>query len=366
MPKAPDANDILRGAGDAALREHLDQATSFNGHSKPGDTSALNGNHGASEVDTFTAMSLRHKAFAPINWIVQGFLCEGLTLLAGRPKIGKSWLALDLALGVTSNQHVMGGISASHGDALVLALEDNPRRLQRRLRKLVPSSTTEWPSRLTFATSWRRTDQGGVDDIREWAGRAAAPRLVVIDVLQAIRPLKTGKSSNGYADDYEALTTLQHLAGDLAIAILVLTHTRKIEAEDRIDMISGTLGLSGCADTVMVLDRSGQGTTLYTRGRDVEESERAMQFSGETCRWRILGDAGTVLRSEERKTVLSVFEEATGPLSPKQIMEACEMTDTSVWKILSRMAREGEVKKVDRGLYALPHRLNEKGGVSRS
>ena len=261
-------------------------------------------------------MSLRFKTFAPIRWIVQGLLCEGLTLLGGRPKIGKSWLALDLALGVASGQHVMGGINTTQGDALVLALEDNPRRLQRRLLKLMPSSTAEWPERLTFATSWRRSDDGGVDDIRDWAGRVKSPRFVVIDVLQAMRPLKPGKS-NGYADDYEALTALQQLAGELGIAILVTTHTRKLEAEDRIDMISGTLGLSGCADTVMVLDRSGQGTTLFTRGRDVEESERAMQFSGEACRWRILGDAETVLRSQERKTVLAVLERGNRGANPQ-------------------------------------------------
>ena len=82
----------------------------------------------------------------------------------------------------------------------------------------------------------------------------------------------------GYTEDYESLAALHRLANENGIGIPVLHHTRKMEAEDPIDTVCGTLGLAGCADTVLVLNRSSQGTTLYVRGRDIEEAEHAITF----------------------------------------------------------------------------------------
>ena len=92
-----------------------------------------------------------------------------------------------------------------------------------------------------------------------------------------------------------------------------------MEAEDPLDTVSGTLGLAGCADTVLVLNRSSQGTTLYVRGRDIEEAEHAVSFDKQSCRWTILGNASDVQRSNERGRILTVLEDATELLGPQDL-----------------------------------------------
>jgi len=216
-----------------------------------------------------TAAELQRREFPLVSWVVPGLIPEGVTLFAGKPKIGKSWWALDLALGVGSDRHVMGGIKPEHGDVLYAALEDNPRRLQKRVRKLLMPGSTSWPERLTLATAWRRLDQGGIEDIADWCDGAAQPKLVILDTLAGVRPIRT---SSGYTEDYDALAALHRLANDRGIAVVVLHHTRKMDAEDPVDQVSGTLGLAGCADTVIVLNRTSNGTTLYGRGRDRSSS----------------------------------------------------------------------------------------------
>jgi predicted ATP-dependent serine protease len=136
----------------------------------------------------FTAADLQRMEFPPIKYVVSNYVGEGLTILAGAPKIGKSWLALDFAIAVASGGSCMGHLPAQQGDVLYLALEDNRRRLKSRLKRLMPSQGS-WPTNLTFHTQWLLPDQGGIENIRAWAPAAKTPRLVIIDVLASFRPL---------------------------------------------------------------------------------------------------------------------------------------------------------------------------------
>src|SRR5262245_6702278 len=228
------------------------------------------------------------------------------------------------------------------------ALEDNPRRLQRRIDKLcAPLGTTEWPQRLTLATAWRRLDKGGADDVAEWANSVAQPRLVILDTLAGVRPIRT---RDGYTEDYESLASLHHFANTrVGLSVLVLHHTRKMEAEDPIDTISGTLGLSGCADTALIITRTAQGATLYVRGRDIEEAEHAVMFDKQCCRWCILGDAKEVHRSNERQLILNVLH--TEPMGPSEIADATGMKVGNVRGLLHSMVQVGEVIRGEKGKY---------------
>jgi AAA domain len=115
-----------------------------------------------------TVAELQRKEFPPMTYIVPSVIPEGVTVLAGRPKIGKSWLALELCLGVSCDMPVLGNIKAATGDALYLALEDNPRRLQRRIDKIISPCGGRWPERCSFATTWNKLDKGGAEEIAEW------------------------------------------------------------------------------------------------------------------------------------------------------------------------------------------------------
>jgi AAA domain-containing protein len=192
--------------------------------------------------------------------------------------------------------------------------------------------STDWPNRLTFATIWQRLDKGGVDDVAQWAD-SASPRLCILDTLAGVRPIRT---RDGYTEDYESLAALHRMASERGLAVLVLHHTRKMEAEDPIDTISGTLGLAGCADTALVIARTAQGTTLYVRGRDIEEAEHAVSFDKHSCRWTILGNASDVHRSNERGKILSALEEASEPMSPQDIAIGTGMSPNNVWQLLHK------------------------------
>jgi hypothetical protein len=316
---------------------------------------------------TITAPELHAMTFTPIRYVVPGFVPEGLTLLVGRPKVGKSWLALDLCLACAGGWLTLGAIKAAPGDVLYLALEDGKRRLQRRIEKLMSQLGWEWPKRLRLvpAGCWRRSDQGGLADIEAWCNSVTNPVLVVIDTLERIRKPATGKSPQ-YSADYEAITGLQKIASDRSIAIIVLHHDRKAEADDAFDTVSGTLGLTGAADTILMLKRRSGGVILLARGRDIEESETALQFDKDTCRWRILGPAAEIQRSTERARVIEVLRATGQPLSIREIMTEAEMSNRNAVDILlSKMAKDSEIVRVGRGRYALISTFKKDGQKDR-
>jgi hypothetical protein len=308
------------------------------------------------KAQAITAADLHKMTFPPIRYVVPGFIPEGLTLLVGRPKVGKSWLVLDLCLACAEGRSTLGLINPACGDVLYLALEDGKRRLQRRIDKLLSPFQRAWPSRLHLVTSggWRRADFGGAEDIENWYRSVSNPVLVVIDTLERIRKPATGKGTL-YSADYESIIGLQKVAVERGIAIVILHHDRKSEAEDAFDTVSGTLGLTGAADTILILKRKSGGVVLHARGRDIDESETAFQFDKQTCRWTILGAAAEVQRSAERTRVIEALRAAGQPLSVKEIMIDTELGNRNALDILlGRMAKDGEIERVGRGRYGLP------------
>ena len=124
---------------------------------------------------------------------------------------------LDLAIASAGNRFTLGTMKPATGDVLYLALEDNRRRLKRRMTKLLPSSE-RWPERLALYTEWRRVDQGGLVDIEEWCSSVREPTLVVVDTLEKLRPV-TNSKAQGYSADYQAIEGLQKIAGSRGIGI---------------------------------------------------------------------------------------------------------------------------------------------------
>ena len=152
------------------------------------DTKRVNGAGRASALPkaawrdhVYTAASLQRMTFPPVSYCVPGLIPEGLTIIAGKPKIGKSWLALDICIAVAMDRFCLGDRKPVQGDVLYAAMEDNPKRLQKRIDKVLSPVGPAWPEQFTLANSWRRLDKGGVEDIKEWIEQAAKPRLVILD-----------------------------------------------------------------------------------------------------------------------------------------------------------------------------------------
>jgi hypothetical protein len=301
-----------------------------------------------------TAKDLQSKTFDAVRIILPGLIPEGVTILAGKPKIGKSWFLLDVCMAVAGNRFVLGETKPVQGDVLYLALEDNQRRLKKRTDKIMQGAAT-WPEPLEIHTEWRRVDQGGLDDIKEWCEAKPARRLICIDTLAKIRPI-AGKNELAYGFDYRAIEGLQKLAGQYQIGIVLSHHLRKAASEDDVfDDVSGTLGLTGAADAIVILKRYSGMVKVHVRGRDIEEAEFAAEFNKDTCRWRLVGEADEVFRSQQRQAIATVLKEAKRPMSVPEIMAATERSDRNAIAILlHKMEKTGEVRHVGRGLWAHP------------
>ncbi|WP_267360598.1 MULTISPECIES: AAA family ATPase [unclassified Methylobacterium] len=298
-----------------------------------------------------TAAELMDEVLPPIRYIVPGIFAEGLTLFGGKPKLGKSWFLLGTAIAVAMGGVALGNIEVEQGDVLYLALEDNKRRLQKRLGQLLP--TGKKPVRLHYDLNCRRLDDGGLDDIRAWIESQPDPRLVIVDVLNKVRPAMKGNEGI-YDYDVRSLEGLQGLAAEFGVAVVVIHHTRKAEAEDPFDCLSGSTGLTGTADTTLVLARDSQGTTLYGRGRDIEEIESALSFDRTTGAWTMLGAAADVRRSDERNLILNALRNSPEPMSPKDIMLSAGLENRNALDVmLFRMVSAGEIDKGGRGIYCL-------------
>jgi AAA domain len=151
------------------------------------------------------------------------------------------------------DRFVLGETKPVQGDVLYIAAEDNQRRLKKRIDKILQTAAA--PEGLEIHTEWKRVDQGGLEDIEAWCKSKPRRRLIWIDTLAKIRPI-IGRSEQAYAADYRAIEGLQKLAGEYQVGIVLNHHLRKAGSEDdAFDDVSGTLGLTGAADTIIVMKR---------------------------------------------------------------------------------------------------------------
>jgi hypothetical protein len=299
-----------------------------------------------------TMEALKTMIFAPIKYVVPGVIVEGLTILAGKPKIGKSWLLLHAACAVARGGFTLGDIHCIEGDVLYCALEDNQRRLQSRGTKLI-GIVQDWPKRMQYLCLGQlpRLNAGGLDKLKAWIDAVPNPRLIVIDTFVAVRAPKKNNQPN-YDADYESGKELHKLANERGLAIVIVHHQRKADADDAFDTVNATLGLTGVVDTVLVLKREASGNVvLYGRGRDLIEIEKAMAFDANACTWRIVGDAADIRRTKERSTVLEAIEEAGVPIGPSDIAAATGMKAQNVRFLLRKLSKEAVIEKERYGKY---------------
>ena len=309
---------------------------------------------GSTKDDSIDAETLLGMDFPPLEYVIPGYLVEGLTVLGGRPKLGKSWLAYDACIAVGTGGLAMGSVQCEQGDVLYLALEDNRRRVKDRLLTLCPARKIMKINldRITIRTVAPRIDTGLFDELDKWRLGCKRPRLVIIDVFLKVRPPRK-KGEDPYQADYDAVTPLQRYASEHRLAIVLVTHTRKMAAEDPLESVSGTNGITGAADAVLVLNRDAKGTTLYGRGRDIEEIETALRF--DAGRWSILGDADEVRKSDERRKIIAALKEAGDEQTPAAIAKLTGMKVQNVRVLIRKMVANGEVSQPRVGYYSVPY-----------
>ena len=290
----------------------------------------------------WTARDLMAEAFPDPRFAIEGVLPPGVAFLGGAPKLGKSYLVLGLGIAVATGGRAFGSIAVERGEALYLALEDSPRRLQARLRQILDGEPP--PAGLHVTTMWERVEEGGLERLERFLDAHPDCRLVIVDVWPRLRT-RTARSGESFQADYDAVQPLQALASERGVVVLVLVHTRKAESADFVDAITGTLGTAAAADTLLVVKRSrGEAdATLHVTGRDVTEQALALRFAPAAGSWTLLGDAAIFALGETRRELLEAVQ-AHGSLSPKQAAKLTGLDAVNVRQALSRMARDAQVK----------------------
>ena len=242
----------------------------------------------AGRLRTIDARTLADAVLEPPGYAVKDLLVQGLHILAGAPKTGKSWLALWLCQQVAGGEKVWG-YPTQQGTVLNLCLEDGYHRLQDRLLDI-----TEDPSEnLYLATHAGTLADGLAGQIETFVREHGRVSLIVIDTLQKVRETCT---DNTYARDYADLARLKELADRCRTTVLLVHHLRKQYDSDPLNRVSGTAGMSGAADGTFILqreDRSSNYGTLFCTGRDIESKELKLQFDPMSHIWECREDEET-------------------------------------------------------------------------
>lgn len=301
----------------------------------------------------WTADELVACGFPAPRWAIPGIVSEGVTLLAGPPKVGKSWLSLGLGVAVASGGRALGSVSVDAGDVLYLALEDTGRRLKSRLLKVLNGEPAS--PRLALTTFCEPLPAGGLERIDQWLTDHPDARLVIIDVLARVRG-HAPANVNAYDLDYNALVALKRTADQHRVAVVVVHHTRKASSEDFLDAVSGTQGLAGAADSVLVLrrDRGGHDAVLAITGRDIEEAEHPLKFDPATCTWHMLnGPVEDYRLGDTRREVLAYLRRHDAA-TPSEIARGLDIPEGTAKSTLHRMARASQIDTDGHGHYFTP------------
>jgi len=289
----------------------------------------------------WTARELLETDFPDPEWVVNDILPAGLVTLAGRPKVGKSWLMLQIAVAVAT-----GGMAFGHrvkrGPVLYLALEDGARRLKNRLQKQGAPTTTD----ITFRLDWIELTKGGLPLLQKEIERGDY-RLVCIDTFSRL----VGNIDQDSIGLMTALVgSLQDLTESGKRCLFLNDHHRKpsILGADPIDDILGSTGKAAVVDTAWGLYRyrGKREVSLKIIGRDVEEQELALQFDGLTGCWQCLGEAGAVRQGSEKDHVLRAITDliAAGELATVTRIEKYTHIDKgNVFRALSNLVNSGKV-----------------------
>jgi hypothetical protein len=298
--------------------------------------------------------------YEPLQWIVEGVIPEGVTLLFAPPKKGKSILATHLVDAVASGGMAFGGIPVKKRDTLYLALEDHGRRIKDRLLRQESTRPDN-----AYCVTMKEWGGGGIAELDRYRKACPSIELVVIDTLGIFAP---AEDNNAYAENYRLVSKIHQWATKNGVSVILVHHSRKgsnrNEGEAWQDEMMGSQGISGAVDTLVFLhkkDTAYEGT-LRIQGRDIEPTHKRIVFDSDFLYWRILGDAAAPVEKlpEKQEEMLTVLEEA-GPegMRLKDIAERMNKSRQAITSLLNNLEKREMVINTGRGLWALPQNVKK-------
>ncbi len=275
----------------------------------PGEAGAYLGPH----LETVAFSDLMRMEFEPLRWAVQGLIPEGLTVWAGRSKVGKSFAIYEIAYAVATGGIALSKVPVDKGDVLYLALEDPQRRLKERGERFIEDGTTP-PPNLFLATSAPTLDEGTLGAIEEFLDGHPTTRLVIIDTLARVRHEEKNQGGGVYWSESRMIARIQSMALKRKVAVVLMHHTNKLNPKmlgDPFDAISGSLGIQTPCDALILFWRVPEEKTakVHIRGREFEDATLILEWS-DRGGWILVGNAEEHFRTRSQVDSLAVLTRA--------------------------------------------------------
>lgn len=310
-------------------------------------------------IEIHTLKELYAKELPELRWVVYDLIPEGLFLLAGESKGGKSVLSANLALAISKGNLALGRYYVEKGGVLYLDLESTERRLK---DKIVPMITDNiLPDNFYYRLDFPSMDKGGLELLDKLLQEHSEIKLVIIDTFAKFRG-ENRRGGNAYYNDYDILTPIKNLADKHSIAIILIHHTNKLkETENVYNRISGSEGMKAVPDTIGVFippPPGGIQARFLLKGRDIEEKKITLHKKEEVKAWIAVEDEESnttaVATTKQRKAILSALENRR--LMPHEIAEAINKTSGSVRVLLMKLVEQKLVIRDEAGFYYLPEK----------
>lgn len=282
-----------------------------------------------SKLNTFSAAELFYMDVRPVEFVIEGLIPVGMVILASPPKYGKSYMCLDMALSVSMGRDFLG-FHTNQCRVLYLSLEDRKDRLKQRIGQVLAGEV--FPELLRMEIDSATLDSGLIEQLEGYLQEYPDTKLIIIDTFIKIRG-EAKRNESAYGTDSREAGVIKKFADQHGIAVVLVTHTRKgIDTTDPFVNITGTFGIAGVADDMIVLTKEKRGdllTKMSVTGRDVQYEEYPLIFDKDRGKWMRQGDsyelAAAKFESDAkwaayqvgnvRKTILKLLEENGGAWS---------------------------------------------------
>jgi hypothetical protein len=315
-----------------------------------------------------TATDLMNENIAPLQFLVDRFFTDsGCIIFAGKPKIGKGWIILDLALSIAEGGKFWGE-QCRQGEVLMYMLEDSKRRVKERISILRPGCPATTTDNMRFRYSvdgpfYVNSDGTGtlLDDIKAHLASFPKIRFIVIDVLQRVRGT-VERSDNAYQADYKIIGAIQKLTAEFNVLIIVIHHTKKGRVDDAIDSVNGSFGIAGSTDGSIIIGKDGDVVKIESRMRDIADFEFELVKENGSPMWKPAQTARELFTPPEgtrSSEVLLALHSAACCMTAGDLAIRTGLSEKNVGVYLQRLLKANQVTKPSRGWYmaqGLPYR----------
>lgn len=321
------------------------------------------------------AKELKEKEFPPIKWAVDDIIPEGLTILAGEPKVGKSLLAVDICSSIAAGNEVFGVKACTKGSAVYLSMEDPERRIQGRIR----SQCDFWPDTFKMVTAGiPELGKSFFDVVDEMGMLWPDMRAIIVDTMAFIIPAKKNGVSD-YEHYYSCLHPAHQWAINNHIALIMITHLNKNKLRDGDNPFSGIMGsqaIAGTADAMLLLkknhaktgliksDNSVHDGQLIITGREIGAQTINLEFEEYSLRWMFTEGYKIPEQVQGAQPLIVCKELEKMPMETKKLADVCGLKGCTVRMVCNRLKTKNIVDKNEAGKWFLVGKEYQKTPVN--